>query len=325
MKRKSKIVLGVLSILIASTLVVSAGLLSYYGKVETTANVQQSVVIDGHNWDEPITHELDINAGCTEVFKHKILNRACVDASIDITTTIDGHGNGPEGVDVQYCLLPGWDYLHLENKDASWDPIDDDYYADFWWNPCCPEFTWEIEGVFKPEADYVLIYYADQPDRFTNWGGAPALKIADITTDSDGYFSAGNSVELDSCIPYDYDWNIGPVADYVASDGYLHGKGAKIWLIPAEFYDGDDNVMTGWDQSEILFETDLIAYFDCNINPIPEYLWSYLEYECPYSLGFPYILSPGEDLCLFISYTFDVAIIPGLYTIETQIIPQTPQ
>jgi hypothetical protein len=106
--KKSTKVLGVLAILVASTLVVSAGLLSFYGKVETTANVEQSVVLwDGSEWKEDntaVSEDFDVTGGSCECFAHSILNRAEVEALIDIQESINAYGKGPDGVDVEYIV-----------------------------------------------------------------------------------------------------------------------------------------------------------------------------------------------------------------------------
>jgi hypothetical protein len=313
---------------IAATIVVScfvitasAALLSYYGQITTTAEVSQSVKVDGHAWDNDITHDFTGSAGSTIIYKHKIENTASVEAEIEIVTT--GEVNG---INVEYYLMDGWKTLTLENKDSNWDILNDDYSAEFTYNPCCPNLIWELEGTFAANTGYVLIYYADQPDRFTNWGGAPALELATFTSDENGDFSESGSQNLAACLPYEDDWNIGPDADYTDNnngyDDYEHGKGAKIWVVPVAYYDGTNEELTAWAPSEILFETDLIGYFDCNINPLASYLNTYFDYETPMS-GTTYTLEPGEQVCLFVSYNFDVALIPGEYTIKTKIKPVT--
>lgn len=318
MKIRKETILVVLAVFVAGSFIASAGLLPFFGKIEANATVAQSVVVDGNEWDTSISHELEISAGCFEVYKHKLTNQACVDAPITLATSINGYGNGPDGVYVDYYLMEGWKTLTLENKDSNWDIIEDDYFAEFTYNPCCPELDWTLEGTFMPSTEYVLIYYADQPDRFASWGGAPALEITTFTSDADGTFYETGNKELDGCLPYDVDWNIGPDADYVASDGYEHGKGAKIWLVPAAVYDGVDTELNGWTPDEILFETDLIAYFDCDINPVPKYLYPYFDYETEVGTT-QYTLAPGEELCLFIVYAFDVGIMPGQYGITTEV------
>ncbi len=327
MKHK-KAIFGVLTILIAGSLIASAGLLSYYGKVETTATVAQSVVIDGQEDNTAIEHSFDITAGCAKWAKHKISNRACVEAPIDILTDINGYGKGPAGVDVDYYTLPGWITLRLENKDSAWDIIDDEFYADVTFNPVCPTFNGDIVGKFAPDTEYVLIYYMDQPDRFVNWGGAPALSIITFITDGEGVFDFDFDVEIDpaeTTIPYAADWNIGPDAEYDVSDGYTHGKGAKLWLVPSAIYNGLETELGAWVPDEILFETDLILYADCDYPlPTPEVLCAYFEYENEMNPT-QVTLASGEELSLFIRYWFDVAIMPGDYGITTTVVPYSPQ
>jgi len=319
-KNMARGIFAVLIIALATTLV-SAGLIDYFGQVQTTVNVEQSVLIDGHNWDEGISHEFGIVGGCSQWIKHKIINQACVEADLDMDTTFTPDG---EGITVNYYICDGWKTLRLENKNpTTWEILDDEYYADFTYNPCCPNLVWSLEGKFKEDTEYILIYYADQPDRFVNWGGAPALTIATFTSGMDGTFSESGTVDMMAHIPYSYDWNIGPDADYTqAPDNYIHGKGAKIWLIPSNIYNGDDNELGDWVPEEILFETDLIAYFDCDYDILPIYIYPWFEYG-QYDT-FPYTMQPGEEICLFIGYDFAFDIMPMTYTILSRLVATTP-
>lgn len=316
---RRKTVVSIFAVFIAATLIASAGLLSYYGSIETTANVQQSVVIDGNNWDVPITHDFDVMAGCTEMFKHKIVNRGCIEAPVDATTTINAHGKGSDGVNVNYYLMSGWKTLRLENKDPStwFEMVDDDIYADVTYNPCCPTFKGNIEIYGTTDGvTYGLIYYADKQDRFNDWGGDPLVEITTFSGDGVHVFDKN----LASCLPKSWDWNIGPdaAAEYSdVPDNYVHPVGAKLWIVPITDY--DEIELTLWNPDNYYFETDLIAYFDCDINPIPTYLFPYFNYETMTEL--PQTLQTGEELCLFIKYNFDITIIPGQYDITTQIVP----
>lgn len=67
-----------LTILLAAGLV-AGSLLSYFGKIETTATATQMVKIDGKNWDYTITHSFTTSGGCCECFKHTLKNNGCVD------------------------------------------------------------------------------------------------------------------------------------------------------------------------------------------------------------------------------------------------------
>ena len=131
MKKTTKI-LGIVAVLALSAMMVSAGLLSYYGKIETTANVQQSVLLDGEDYTTPITHELNAYGGCCLCFPHSLYNQGCVDADLDMSTVIDGNGNGPDGVYVHY-YLSDWDVVSNEYNDIVGNVYDDE-----------PYFTWSF-------------------------------------------------------------------------------------------------------------------------------------------------------------------------------------
>jgi len=122
-----KMLLSVFAVLIAGTLIASAGLLTYYGTIETKANVEQSVVLwDGSDWvnyNTPIEKDFDVTGGSCECFAHSILNRAEVEAPIDITESINAYGKGPEGVGVEYIVgywnVAGHTFPSLDNYDCD--------------------------------------------------------------------------------------------------------------------------------------------------------------------------------------------------------------
>ena len=326
-KRKAMGMLVVIGIAFALT--ASAGMLDWFGEMNITAEVKQSVVWDGdgewHDWDDPIEWTIeDAVGGCQYCDKTKIWNRGCVGGKLDLNTQIWGPG-GSEGVDVSYWHLPGDLTLRLENKnhDNDWSVIDDEYYINLTYNPCCPAFVWKLEGkVLLPSTEYVLIYYADQPDRFIDWGWAP-LKLATVTSDADGYILDSSSTDLgDTSFPFEDDWNIGHNADYHAKDGYCHAKGAKIWLIPSLDYDDVDQ-MTAWNPENYMFETDLVVYFDCDILPVPWIVKAYFNNVYDVYHGFPYYIAAGEQICLIYCYGFDWAIQGGTYNIQALLVPYT--
>lgn len=78
----------------------SAGLLTYYGKVETTATVSQSVLLDGLDYTVAATDAIAVIAGNTEYTKHTIRNDASVEAPIEFVMT----GTGNE-VNMYFYLL----------------------------------------------------------------------------------------------------------------------------------------------------------------------------------------------------------------------------
>lgn len=289
-----------LAVLMAFMLVgvASAGLLTYYGRITTTATVSQSILVDGTDWTTPVTDSFDVTGGCTVCRDHEISNDACIDGTVSLGTTITGPG-GPGGVTVTYM-----DSVHLENKDGNWNPIADDTYADVTFELVGEEFVYTLEAVgLTPETQYVLIYYADFDDRFNQWGGNnPGALLGTFTADSDGAISHSDSVEIDMDMPHVDDWNNAPPADYTQPpDHYDHETGAKIWLVPSTDYVAGE--LIAWNPTTYLFETELIRYFDNADNEIT--------------------IPAGEFIDFVICYEFAINIIPGTYTITTTVSPVT--
>jgi len=109
MKRTSKIIM-VLAVLLVSTTLVSAALLTYFGQVQTTANVEQAVVIsDGTGWknyDQPITHTIPEPAPGGETFCYEqwIWNRASIPVEVSLST------NGYDGITTTYSIPKAYSY-----------------------------------------------------------------------------------------------------------------------------------------------------------------------------------------------------------------------
>ena len=274
--------------------VASAGLLSYYGKVTTTANVSQSIFVDGNDYTTPVTDDFAVTGGCTVCVDHKISNVACIDGTVSLDTTITGPG-GPSGVTVTYM-----DSVRLENKDVDWDIIIDNTYADITFELVGEEFVYELDVVgMDTNTEYVFIYRADEEDRFTNWHGVGSIAIKYFTTDDDGNYFISTSKELNTNLPRETDWNNAPPADYEAE--YLHKTGAKLWIVTATDWDSTNWIMSGWDASEYLFETELIRYFDNTADEL--------------------VIPAGEFIDFMICHEFAINIIPGIYIITTTVSP----
>jgi len=127
------------------------------------------------------------------------------------------------------------------------------------------EYRFTATGL-TPDTEYNLIYYADKPDRFVDWGGDnPGALIATFTTDGSGDIAAtASSVELDMDLPCPPDANIDEYDYSGPPDNYTHANGAKIWLVPSTCYDEPE--VTSWAApASYLFETDLIWYDDTDV------------------------------------------------------------
>lgn len=102
------------------------------------------------------------------------------------------------------------------------------------------KFSVEVINAPVGLEDYVLIYYADRVDRFSNVAKAVYVE------------------EVDTSLPYDGDANIDEY-DMCAIEGYDTCHGAKIWYVPSSAIDGDKNII--WSEaSEFYFETNLIQF-----------------------------------------------------------------
>jgi len=76
------------AIILISSIMVTGAFISYFGRVETTAEAVSPITIDGKGWDQKITHNIDpAVGGCCYCFKHHIENIGCKSLYIDWETT----------------------------------------------------------------------------------------------------------------------------------------------------------------------------------------------------------------------------------------------
>lgn len=157
------------------------------------------------------------------------------------------------------------DLLVLENKDTSWNVVDEDdidatliYTTN---NGNCL-FGFYLDGTLAQlNTEYSLIYYADKPDRFNDWGGNnPGALIATGTTDANNAITMSGDYFIPT-LPHFNDANCNmDETDYrEAPDFYKNGYGAKLWVVPSSDYDGV-NTLIAWNPASYLFETDLISF-----------------------------------------------------------------
>lgn len=162
-------------------------------------------------------------------------------------------------------------HLNLFEKDGDpdWNIVDDGAWGKMKFNLSGPTFDFVFNGKgLEPNTEYSLIYYADEPDRFVNWGGNnPGALIASGTSNGGGNIHLGGSTELNMDLPHPIDANANiSNHDYSGPpDYYATATGAKIWLVLSSDYNATTRTMTAWNPTEYLFESDLINYDDTEV------------------------------------------------------------
>ena len=286
---------------------VSAALLTYFATMVGSATVNQSLVVDGHDWDNPIEYDIGCVAGNTYTNGPFVIeNRANQAISIGFETTPTWYNNtsatwedASDAVTTRYLAE-----LKLENKNSTWAPITDDgIEATLTYELNSPKFNYKFEATgLSANTEYDIIYYADQPDRYENWGGDNPGKLIDtFTTESRNYSGVG-SVNLAMNLPKEPDANIQEY-DYCKSDNYLLCHGAKIWIVPSSDYNESTRSMSGWNPSNYLFETDMLTYDDTDTD------------EGGLNVG-------HGKFNLYIENTFNPLARSGDYEVKTNIVPK---
>jgi len=279
---------------------------------------QQSVVLDDKLWsddvEDHITHEAP--GGEEFCFKHYLKNDASIPVTVDLVNKFKMDGGGwttlEPGVTKTHYIMPEEITLELCSK-TNWI-CDNQMNATLKFDTVNPRFVGTLTTSGLNSGEYALIYYADKPNRFVDWGGNnPGKLIATFTGDQT---NLAINTNLGMNLPTEPDANIDEY-DYCngTGDNYNHCHGAKLWIVPTSDLTGEK--LNAWNPSNYLFETDLITYFDCNINVLTS---NYPVNE--YGINVTSItLESGEEKPFFNCYGFDLLIAPGDYEMETKIVP----
>ena len=303
----------VFAIVILGLALVSAALIPYWGIITGSVIVNQGLFLDGKAWDTIITEtwnneEFTSLESKTFVGVHYLDNGASVDAEVDLVRNCVTSNCDPDVTTEYYLTNLRSGTLVLENKDSSWNVLGTDgIEATLIYTFFDGTFGYDLSATGLNNVEYVLIYYADQPDRFTSWGGAPALELGRATASGGTLSLTGQSIVIPGgLLPYANDWNAGKDANYCANtygDNYDHCRGAKIWLIPVSDYDGTGNVLKAWNPTTYLFETDMLGWDHLNdalINPVT--------------------VPTGTELDFVIVNNFPQMLVPATYEIETKVV-----
>jgi hypothetical protein len=306
MKKTSKILL-VLGVLLISTTLVSAAVITYFGEAKVKLDVKQSVVIsaDGmnwNNWNQPLG-EVVLNdvVNCKDyTIKRWIWDRSCSDATVsfkDVCTIGDS-----VGITKNHYVFGDSQTIQLVQKvvdfdQSPWLPATKGIEATLTFNTCGTMFDWNIESE-DALSGYTLIYYANYPDY---WTEGPVTVL-------------GTSGTYDGpTMPFANDENaLRSINEQPIGENYEHDFGAKFWLVPT---DALIAVQDGWDvdwtqAGNFLFETDLGFYMDCD-NMSPVYLPNV------YPIFDTTTLKAETEYCWISTYHVDFNIMPGIYAFST--------
>jgi hypothetical protein len=156
------------AILVSALLIgsASAAILDYYGRIQTTATVQQSVLVDGYDYSTLITDEFDVSGGCCECRSHYLENTACVSVDVMFDTDITPEPEGDE-IFVGYFNPLGYAF-----EGTSYEIVGDYYPVDITVEDGDCEVTWTFDMI-----------------------GDKELTEQDLT--SDGHWGYGLAISLD--------------------------------------------------------------------------------------------------------------------------------
>jgi len=265
-----KILYGVL-LPIFAVLLVSAGLITYYGQIQTTITVNQPIEVGG-NTSQSILCEAGLSCDGTEITIENDGTQE-IDILIEDVTDEDGITTSYTGElqltkKVVNFNSDNWEILNGERTKVQ---IEYTVVGD--------EFSAEV--IDNPQEEYVLIYYKDNSERFTN--PAQAILVGDVVDN----------------LPYDTDGNVDEY-DYCDTGEYSTCHGAKIWYVPSDAINEDDSL--NWNRAnEFYFESELIQYNSAGV--ITTYP------------GHTFVITPSYDLDLLLNESGNP------YTIVTKVNP----
>jgi hypothetical protein len=265
MNKTRKLMIIVASLVVATTLV-SAGALEYFGKVHTTINVQQSIVIgDGtswFNWNQPVARDIGNASHCTDYcYKLLLKNQACVDANVRFI-----EDPRPENLTINHYVFGDTQTVHLQQKvvvwgSSPWALLQDGAWADVTFNTCGKTFNYTITySGLNQGTEYALIYYANYPEY---WTAAP-VRIIDTFIAGGGNVS--DSVNIPTMPTAEDENALRPIS--IVGEIYNHTYGAKLWIVP--LVDIENGDLTWGQATSYLWETDLAFYLDCDAWRQPE-------------------------------------------------------
>lgn len=320
MKTKNKILVGIVAVCMITAMgLATADLLDLFGSVKTTANVMQSVQIDGHNFNEPVYEEFDAIGGCCYCTEHEVTNYGCEGIWLDWE-----HEGLPdlEGIDILFTEK-GAPQECLEHLDISVL----DGMAEY------DDFTVYVDGTL------VYTYYADGGEEtwithtidLTPWqipcDGTHTVKIDCIAQEPWEYWETYGQLGVDTIELY-----CGCPCDPTYCDGVdigmpdsetghnLIGWGPIEPATSGGNWGGIDDCRATWAPDEDQEPTTWASVdLTCDV-PEPG------DCDCENdAMDTPFYLEPGQTIYFCLCYKFDMLILPGTYHIQSMLVPVIPE
>lgn len=311
-------------------MVASAGILTMFGQTEVTANVEQSVLLDGIGYDAQVEGtEFDICAGCVECVEHTITNNGCEGIWLDWEHTGDPT---MEGIDVQMVekcegsgggccdhILETLEVVVLDGM-AEWD-----------------DFDVYVDGVrvysymaFGGDPETWITHTIDLTSYEIQCCGPHTIKIECSATTPWEHFNPYGQLAVDYVALYCENNVICDEVD-IGNPTSEAGHNPQGWgpIEPANTggaYGGVDNCRCTWfwtDGDDLSMDWDTVDNTGATIELVCEDCYEEEPegcYGCPI-IETPFYLGPGEELDFCLCYHFDMRIIPGTYHIASQLIP----
>jgi hypothetical protein len=293
---KNPLLLVVMGILIAAS--VSAVLLTAFNVVEVEADVEQSVLVDGKQYDESISESLDLVAGDIVCLPHEIENRATIDIPLQLESTDE------EGIEITYRMADAIN-LQLTEDDFRYET----------------GTTFDAFNVsFTQDSEHIIVTVTEEDPIKYPW----AMVFVSNADDEYKYRAGYNPIKDDTGLEtfyQEYPW--GPFTqesfEDAGFDGSVNRTNESITIkIPLEELEEGDrlsmNVQAAGDGSrgQHKFPTSFNWNNPSNDAPI---VGTFNELNNPFSVD-------AESTMNFeICYDFHWALAPAVYDLETEVQP----
>ena len=283
----------------------SAALLTYYGMITATVDVQQSILLDGKAWpDSQVTDTISEAApgGETFCFEHTLKNQMSVEGTVDFTddclTDIEGYEHNCSGITKTYYEDVAYSYEHTISRVVI--KVED--LGNGWM-----KWTYTGDTTTRPEPKMtVAINYPNgfaittfDDGSHSGWYYAPDVgSVVQFNTSYDsgsyeGWVETGRVVNNDGSKALWVEIKKSALKPSFVWHGYANFYNAQVWINPTSTTSGDGST---WVAGEI----------DATIaNTITS----------------PLTIASRTTLPFEICYSFAENIYPGKYTITTGIVP----